>query len=46
MKKQPFNLTVKDMRLLEKVLKAYPAPPNLHHDIVELYDRLTTFLYK
>lgn len=43
-KAQAFKLTIKDLQVLQVVLKSYPAPANIQPEIVDLYDRINTYL--
>jgi hypothetical protein len=47
MAKEPFKLTVKDLRLIQQVLRSSnPANPNTQASVIALYDRVTEYLNK
>lgn len=45
-KAQSFKLTIKDLQVLQVVLKSYPAPASFQSEIVDLYDRINHYLTK
>lgn len=47
MAKEPFKFTVKDLRLIQQVLRSSnPANPKTQSDLLSLYDRITDYLQK
>lgn len=40
------TLTMRDIRLLERILLTYPAKPDMQAEIVHLYERLVAYLQR
>lgn len=47
MTKEPFQFTLKDLRLIQTVLRSSnPANPRTQAEVIALYDRITDYLKK
>lgn len=47
MAKDPFKLTIKDLRLIQQILRSSnPANPATQASVIALYDRITEYLQK
>lgn len=47
MAKEPFKLTVKDLRLIQRILRSSnPADTRVQAEVLSLYDRITEYLQK
>ena len=42
--KSPFSLTVRELRLLEQVLKTCAVSPNLQDSVADLYEKIRNHL--
>lgn len=42
--KSPFSLTLRELRLLQQVLKTCAVSPNMQDSVADLYEKITNYL--